>query len=96
MSVTQAIKTASSHVRMFRSGRQWIVVSPYYRDQLDGPTTHSLPADYWKTRRLMTTIRARVALTLLGFGPEWTDIEDIGDIRLVVSNVVRQHKSATQ
>jgi len=69
ISITQAINEAKSCIRMVKQGRQWVLVHPYYSDNIQGPSTHSQPSDYWDIRERMTNARANTALNLLGM---WT------------------------
>jgi hypothetical protein len=65
MKITNAINEARACVRLYRQGKQWVVVGPFYFDKPDGPTTHSSPTDYWQARVKATQWRASVAMHLM-------------------------------
>jgi hypothetical protein len=94
MKITNAIKEARARVRLFRHGKkQWVVVSPYYPNKIDGPTTHSNPTDYWQARAHATRSRANVALHLMGawsYDAAFVAIETDGDLRARINAGLRE------
>ena len=93
MKITNAINEARARVRLFRSGKQWVVVGPYYPNKIDGPTTHSNPTDYWQARAHVTRSRANVALHLMGawsYDAAFVAIETDGDLRARIRAGLRE------
>jgi len=94
MKITNAIREARARVRLFRHGKkQWVVVSPYYPNKIDGPTTHSNPTDYWQARAHATRSRANVALHLMGawsYDAAFVAIETDGDLRARINAGLRE------
>ena len=97
MSITKAIDQARSHVRLFRSGKQWIVVSPYHPHNPDGPSTHSNPTDYFQACGHAMRARANLALHFLkawSYDAAFVAIETDGNLRDRIKAGVREFQRA--
>ena len=93
MKITNAIDEARARVRLFRSGKQWVVVGPYYPNKIDGPTTHSNPTDYWQARVKATQWRASVAIHLMdaySYDSDFVARETDGDLRARIRAGLRE------
>ena len=93
MKITQAISEARARVRLFRQGKQWVVIGPFYFDKPDGPSTHSSPTDYWQARVKASQWRASVAIHLLdaySYDSDFAARETDGDLRTRVRAGLRE------
>lgn len=79
MNKTAAMKTAKSHISMYRSGTGWVLVTPYKHTDLGGAVQESHQMDYWMARSERTRSVCWLALKLMGY-------QDDGDIYLALDN----------
>jgi hypothetical protein len=82
LSRTAAIREAASHITIGAHGRQYVVYMPYRFSDVDGPNTHSNPADWSRAVQTRTHARAELALLLMG-------VEVEGDPMAVMAEVDR-------
>ena len=67
MNKTEALKTAKAHVRMYRAGSGWVLVTPYNVNDLDGTVQESHQMDYWMARSQRTLSVCWLAMSLMGY-----------------------------
>jgi len=79
MNKTEALKTAKAHIRMYRSGTGWVLVTPYSANELDSTIQESRQMDYWMARSQRTLSVCWLAMRLMGY-------RDDGDIYWALDN----------
>mgnify|MGYP000846155824 FL=1 len=66
ISKTAAIREARRHVSIQGSGTSWQIISPFCTDNLSGPSTSTTATSYFEAQARARSIKARIALTLMG------------------------------
>lgn len=66
LSKTAAMRKARHHVSIHGRGTSWQIISPFYADNLAGPSTATSAASYFEAQARARSIKARIALTLMG------------------------------
>ena len=66
ISKTAAIREACRHVSIQGGGTSWQIISPFYADNLSGPSTATSATSYFEAQARARSIKARIALTLMG------------------------------
>ena len=66
LSKTAAIREARRHVSIQGSGTSWSITSPFYDDNLSGPSTSTTATSYFEAQVRARSIKARIALNLMG------------------------------
>lgn len=72
-SKTAAIRKARRHVSIHGRGTSWQIISPFYADNLAGPTTTASASSYFEAQARARSIKARIALSLMGRFDEHAD-----------------------
>lgn len=73
ISKTGAIREARRHVSIQGGGTSWQIISPFYADNLSGPYTTTSATSYCEAQARARSIKARIALTLMGRFDEHAD-----------------------
>ena len=66
MTKTDAIRTARRAVSIHGARTSWVVIGPYHRDDIHGPSTEVNESSYQKALARSTAWKAEVALGLMG------------------------------
>lgn len=66
ISKTAAIRKARRHVSIQGSGTSWQIISPFDSKNLTGPSTSTSATSYFEAQARARSIKARIALTLMG------------------------------
>ena len=66
MTKTEAIRTARRAVSIHGARTSWVVIGPYHRDDIHGPSTEVNESSYQKALARSTAWKAEVALGLMG------------------------------
>lgn len=66
ISKTAAIRQARRNVSIHGRGTSWQIISPFYADNLAGPTTTTIATSYFEAQARARSIKARIALTFMG------------------------------
>ena len=67
---TAAMKIAKSHVRIYRIGAGWVLVTPYNVNDLDGPVQESHQMDYQMARGQRALSVCWLAMRLMGYSDD--------------------------
>lgn len=70
---TEAIRQARKHVSIHGGGTSWQIISPFYAGNLPGPSTSTGATSYFEAQARARSIKARIALTLMGCFDENSD-----------------------
>jgi hypothetical protein len=96
-SKTAAVREARRHVFIQGRGTSWQITSPFDAGNLRGPYTTTNASSYFEAQALARSIKARIALTLMGkmdehaayaiYNSAASNINDLVDAALVASGV---------
>ena len=73
ISKTAAIREARRHVSIQGRGTSWQIISPFYADNLSGPSSTTRAPSYFETLARARRLKACIALTLMGRFDEHAD-----------------------